>query len=280
LNGWVLGFTLVCLTAGLACGFFPAVECCEQSGWGFEKKQRASASVITDSTAVISESRWRSYSHRGWMLLRSFQHLLEVDPGFRQTTCWRWNPTARDFVCAVQQLSPERRKPMGEAGSSIRRNRAEIRTLPGVRDVGESMICRWGRNCQARFISKAADTSQRSSTDREFAREPGIFSSWIPLRAGAFSLRMISSCRNTSSMKPWLGVLAQGTRSGKASICFTGSQACWTTIIGITGMFTSMDSTTRPHTTFILREDGRRIPRTHGSEPLSIAERSRGRASL
>ena len=89
LNGWVLGFTVaICLTAGLACGFLPAVRMLGNNLAGVLKQgskgSSASGHHRTHNLLVISEIAMALVPLIGaGLLLRSFQRLLEVDPGFR-----------------------------------------------------------------------------------------------------------------------------------------------------------------------------------------------------
>jgi ABC-type antimicrobial peptide transport system permease subunit len=92
LNGWVLGFTIaVCLATGLICGLLPAARTLNTNLAGVLKQGSKGASSSghhkTHNLLVISEIAMALVPLIGaGLLLRSFQHLLEVDPGFRRTT--------------------------------------------------------------------------------------------------------------------------------------------------------------------------------------------------
>jgi len=89
LNGWVLGFTVaVCLATGLACGLLPALRMLQNNLAGVLKQGSKGASTSghhrTHNLLVISEIAMALVPLIGaGLLLRSFQHMLEVDPGFR-----------------------------------------------------------------------------------------------------------------------------------------------------------------------------------------------------
>src|SRR6202008_4856616 len=89
LNGWVLGFTAaICLATGLACGLLPATRTLTTNLAGVLKQGSKGASSSgghkTHSLLVLSEIAMALIPLIGaGLLLRSLQHLLDVDPGFR-----------------------------------------------------------------------------------------------------------------------------------------------------------------------------------------------------
>src|ERR1700730_8467769 len=88
LNGTVLAFTVVvCLAAGFACGLLPAIRTLKTNLAGVLKQGNKGAGAAghhrTHNVLVISEIAMALIPLIGaGLLLRSFQHLLEVDPGF------------------------------------------------------------------------------------------------------------------------------------------------------------------------------------------------------
>src|SRR4029077_4790550 len=89
MNGWVLGFTIaICVATGLVCGLLPALRTLNTNLAGVLKQGSKGTSAAghhrTHNLLVISEIAMALIPLVGaGLLLRSFQHLLEVDPGFR-----------------------------------------------------------------------------------------------------------------------------------------------------------------------------------------------------
>jgi len=143
LNGWVLGFTLaVCLVAGLGCGLLPAVRTLNTNLAGTLKQGSKGASAVghhkTHDLLVISEIAMALVPLIGaGLLLRSFQHLLHVDPGFQ---------TEHILTLEVQQPSltfAQYGQLSDEEQTNLTRNQSlqsepsagQIRTLPGFNEL-------------------------------------------------------------------------------------------------------------------------------------------------
>jgi putative ABC transport system permease protein len=251
LNGWVLGFTLaVCLTAGLACGFFPAVGMLRNNLAGVLKQGSKGASASghhrTHNLLVISEIAMALVPLIGaGLLLRSFQHLLEVDPGFRPDHVLAMEIQQPGISFAqFNQLSPEAQKAYGEKQArQFDEIAAEIRTLPGVRDVGGIDDLPLGTELRqaTRFIIEGQPIPASGARPiAEFRTVSlGYFSSLgIPLRAGRlfteddFKLQNTTVINETMARRFW----PQGDAVGKSiNLCSLDPKPCWTTIIGITG---------------------------------------------
>src|SRR6266850_566334 len=251
LNGWVLGFTLaVCLTAGLACGFFPAVGMLRNNLAGDLKQGSKGASASghhrTHNLLVISEIAMALVPLIGaGLLLRSFQHLLEVDPGFRPDHVLAMEIQQPGISFAqFNQLSPEAQKAYGEKQArQFDEIAAEIRTLPGVRDVGGIDDLPLGTELRqaTRFIIEGQPIPASGARPiAEFRTVSlGYFSSLgIPLRAGRlfteddFKLQNTTVINETMARRFW----PQGDAVGKSiNLCSLDPKPCWTTIIGITG---------------------------------------------
>ncbi len=232
LNGWVLGFTLaVCLTAGLACGFFPAVGMLRNNLAGVLKQGSKGAGASghhrTHNLLVISEIAMALVPLIGaGLLLRSFQHLLEVDPGFRPDHVLAMEIQQPGISFAqFNQLSPEAQKAYGEKQArQFDEIAAEIRTLPGVRDVGG--------------IDDLPPSGARPIAEFRTV-SLGYFSSLgIPLRAGRLFTEDDLKLQNTTVINETMArrFWPQGDAVGKRiNLCSLDPKPCWTTIIGITG---------------------------------------------
>jgi putative ABC transport system permease protein len=89
LNGWVLVFTIgVCFSVGIGCGILPAFRMLRSDLAGVLKQGSkgtgASGHHRAHNLLVVSEIAMALVPLIGaGLLLRSFRHMLEVDPGFR-----------------------------------------------------------------------------------------------------------------------------------------------------------------------------------------------------
>jgi putative ABC transport system permease protein len=251
LNGWVLGFTVVvCLATGLACGLLPAVRMLKNNLAGVLKQGSKGASDAghnrTHNLLVISEVAMALVPLVGaGLLLRSFQHLLEVDPGFR-----------RDHVLAMEiqqpgisfaqfnKLSQEEQTAYGlKQALQFEEIAAQIRTLPGVKEVGGIDDLPLGTELRqaTRFIIEGQPIPAGGARPiAEFRTvSPSYFALLgIPLRAGRlfteddFKQQNTTIINETMARRFW----PQGDAVGKRiNLCSLDPKPCWTTIIGIAG---------------------------------------------
>src|SRR5712664_3928642 len=144
LNGTVLAFTVaVCLAAGVACGLLPAVRTMKTNLAGVLKQGSKGAGTAghhrTHNVLVVSEVAMALIPLIGaGLLLRSFQHLLEVDPGFRMDhiLTMEIQQPALSFV-QYNQLSQEEQIKLGQnQARQFEQIAAQIRALPGVKEAG------------------------------------------------------------------------------------------------------------------------------------------------
>src|SRR6266446_4550167 len=250
LNRWVLGFTVaVCLTAGLACGFLPAVSMLRNNLASALKQgskgSSASGRHRAHNLLVISEIAMALVPLIGaGLLLRSFQRLMEVDPGFRPDHVLAMEIQQAGISFAqYNQLSLEEQLEYGrKQARQFEEIAARIRTLPGVKEVGGIDDLPLGTELRqaTRFIiegQQIPDTGGRPIAEFRTV-SLGYFSSvGIPLRAGRFfdegDFKQQNSVINeTMARRFW----PQGNALGKRiNLCSLDPKPCWNTIIGIAG---------------------------------------------
>ena len=250
LNGWVLGFTVaVCLTAGLACGFLPAVRMLRNNLAAVlrqgSKGSSASGRHRTHNLLVISEIAMALLPLIGaGLLLRSSQRLLEVDPGFRPDHVLAMEIQQAGISFAeYNRLSLEEQLEYGrKQARQFEQIAAQIRTLPGVKEVGGIDDLPLGTELRqaTRFIIEGQpipDSGGRPIVEFRTV-SLGYFSSvGIPLRAGRFfnedDFKQQNAVINeTMARRFW----PQGNALGKRiNLCSLDPKPCWNTIIGIAG---------------------------------------------
>jgi putative ABC transport system permease protein len=250
LNRWVLGFTVaVCLTAGLACGFLPALRMLRNNLAAVLKQgskgSSASGRHRTHNLLVISEIAMALVPLIGaGLLLRSFQRLLEVDPGFRPDHVLAMEIQQAGISFAqYNQLSLEEQLEYGrKQARQFEQIAAQIRTLPGVKEVGGIDDLPLGTELRqaTRFIIEGQPIPDSGGRPiAEFRTVSlGYFSSvGIPLRAGRFfnedDFKQQNAVINeTMARRFW----PQGNALGKRiNLCSLDPKPCWNTIIGIAG---------------------------------------------
>jgi putative ABC transport system permease protein len=250
LNGRVLGFTVVvCLTAGLACGFLPAWRMLRNNLAGVLKQGSKGGSSSghhrTHNLLVISEIAMALVPLIGaGLLLRSFQHMLEVDPGFRP-----------DHVLAVEiqqpgisfadfnKLSTEEQTEYGRKQARLFEQIAgQIETLPGVKAVGGIDDLPLGTELRqaTRFIidgQPIPDSGGRPIAEFRVV-SLGYFSSvGIPLRTGRYfnedDFKQLSAVINETMARRFF---PRGDAVGKRiNLCSLDPKPCWNTIVGVVG---------------------------------------------
>jgi putative ABC transport system permease protein len=250
LNGWVLAFTLtVCLAAGLACGLLPALRTLRTNLAGVLKQGSKGASGAghnrTHNLLVIAEVAMAMVPLIGaGLLLRSFQHLLQVDPGFQTEhilTMEVQQPTIPFLESS--QLSQEDQLKLGQRQSLQFEQIAEqIRALPGVKEVGGIDELPLGTELRqaARFVIEGQPAVAAGA--RPLAQFRTISLSYfstlqIPLLAGRpfnqadWNLTNIL-INETMARRYWPGGDALGKR---VDFCSLDKKSCWLTIVGIVG---------------------------------------------
>jgi len=250
LNGWVLGFTVaVCLTAGLACGFLPSVRMLGNNLAGVLKQgskgSSASGPHRTHNLLVISEIAMALVPLIGaGLLLRSFQRLLEVDPGFRPDHVLAMEIQQAGISFAqYNQLSLEGQLEYGrKQARQFEEIAARIRTLPGVKEVGGIDDLPLGTELRqaTRFVIEGQpipDSGGRPIAEFRTVSLGYFSSAGIPLRMGRFFSQDDFQQQNavineTMARRFW----PQGNALGKRiNLCSLDPKPCWNTIVGIAG---------------------------------------------
>src|SRR5882724_9416797 len=250
LNRWVLGFTVaVCLTAGLACGFLPAVSMLRNNLASALKQgskgSSASGRHRAHNLLVISEIAMALVPLIGaGLLLRSFQRLMEVDPGFRPDHVLAMEIQQAGISFAqYNQLSLEEQLEYGrKQARQFEEIAARIRTLPGVKEVGGIDDLPLGTELRqaTRFIIEGRPPLVAGARPLAQFRTVSLsyFSTLqIPLRAGRLfnpeDWRQTNILINdTMARRFWPNGDALGKR---IDFCSFDKKPCWLSIVGIVG---------------------------------------------
>ncbi|HYL61030.1 MAG TPA: ABC transporter permease [Candidatus Methylomirabilis sp.] len=250
LNGWALGFTtVVCLTTGLACGLLPALRTLNANLAGVLQQGNKGASASghhrTHNLLVISEIAMALVPLIGaGLLLRSFQHLLEVDPGFRadHILMMEVHQPALSFA-QFNQLSQDEQTKLGQKQSmQFEQIAAQIRALPGVKEAGGIDDLPLGNELRqaSRFVIEGQPVPTVGARPIAQTRTVSLsyFSSLtIPLRAGRYfnedDWKVLNIVINEKmAQRYW----PQGDAIGKrVNLCSLDPKPCWFTIVGIAG---------------------------------------------
>ena len=250
LNGRVLGFTaLVCLTCGLVCGLIPALRVLKSNLYDTLKQGIRGSSATgrhrMHNLLVISEIAMALVPLIGaGLLLRSFQHLLERDPGFQSDHALTMEVEQPQLTYAEYTgLSEEQQTAYREEqGRLFEQLAAQIHALPGVKQVGgiEQLPLGTELRSAVRFVVEGQPASE--SEGRPIAEFRTVSLDYfvtlgIPLRAGRFltadDLRVSNTVINETMAKRFW---PKGDALGKRfDLCSLDPQRCWSTIVGIVG---------------------------------------------
>lgn len=250
LNGMVLAFTVaICIGTGLACGLLPAVRTLKTNLAGVLKQGSKGTSAAghhrTHNLLVISEIAMALIPLIGaGLLLRSFQQMLEVDPGFRMDhiLTMEIEQPALSFA-QINQLSQEEQIKLGaKQAQQFERIAAQIRALPGVTEVGgiDDLPLSNEFRQASRFVIEGQPLPAAGARPIVQFRTVslGYFSTvGIPLRAGRLLTEGDSKLLNvvineTMAERFWPRGDALGKR---VNLCSLDPKPCWFTIIGIAG---------------------------------------------
>src|SRR6266478_1207591 len=250
LNGKVLGFTAaVCVATGMICGLLPALRTLRSDLAAVLKQGSKGTSGPGHNRAhnvlVISEIAMALVPLIGaGLLLRSFQHLLEVEPGFRvdHILTMEVQQAALPFTQA-KQLSQEEWIQIGQRQSLQFEQIVEhIRALPGVKEaagIDDLPLSNEFRQA-SRFVIEGQPVPNAGA--RPIVQYRTVSLSYfptvgIPLRKGRFftaeDWKVPRAVINeTMEQRFW----PQGDALGKRiNLCSFDPKPCWSTVIGIVG---------------------------------------------
>ena len=250
LNSKVLGFTAaVCVATGIICGLLPALRTLRANLAGVLKQGSKGTSGTghrrTHNVLVISEIAMALVLLIGaGLLLRSFQHLLEVDPGFRvdHILTVEVQQAALPFTQA-SKLSQEDWIQIGQKQSLQFEQIVErIRALPGVKEaagIDDLPLSKEFRQASRFVIEDQPIPNAGARPIVQFRTVSlGYFSTMgIPLRKGRLftedDWRVPRAVINeTMERRFWPNGDALGKR---INLCSLDPKPCWSTIIGIAG---------------------------------------------
>jgi putative ABC transport system permease protein len=250
LNGWILAFTLaVCFCTGIGCGSLPALRMLRSDLAGVLKQGSKGAGASghhrIHNLLVISEIAMALVPVFGAaLLLRSFRHMLEVDPGFQPDHVLTMEIEQPDISFAdYNKMSLEEQLTYGRKQAvRFEQIAAQIRTLPGVKEVGgiDELPLATSLRQATRFVIEGQPISESGGRPiAEFRHVSlGYFSTvGVPLRAGRFfneqDLKLQSTIINETLAKRFF---PNGDALGKRlNFCTFDAHPCWNTIIGIVG---------------------------------------------
>ena len=250
LNSKVLAFTAaVCVATGIICGLLPALRTFRANLAGVLKQGSKGTSGTghrrTHNVLVISEIAMALVLLIGaGLLLRSFQHLLEVDPGFRvdHILTVEVQQAALPFTQA-SKLSQEDWIQIGQKQSLQFEQIVErIRALPGVKEaagIDDLPLSKEFRQA-SRFVIEDQPIPNAGARPIVQFRTVSLsyFSTMgIPLRKGRLftedDWRVPRAVINeTMERRFWPNGDALGKR---INLCSLDPKPCWSTIIGVTG---------------------------------------------
>jgi predicted permease len=251
LNRWVLGFTVcVCVAAGLACGALPARQALKTNLNDVLKQGSKGASARgshqVHNALVVAEIAMALVPLIGaGLLLRSFQHLLSVEPGFQTDRVLTINvPQAALTLAQVNQLTAAQQIELGQKQSQqFEQIAQQIQALPGVKSVGAIDDLPLGSQLRqaSRFVIEGRPIPPTDARPILQFRTVslGYFSAMsIPLLKGRsftpddWKLQNVTVINQAMARRFW----PDGDFLGKRiNLCSMYPTPCWSSIIGVVG---------------------------------------------
>lgn len=248
LNGSVLAFTAaVCVAAGIICGLMPALRTLRANLAGVLKQgskgTAGSGHHGTHNILVVSEIAMALVPLIGaGLLLRSFQHLLEVKPGFRvdHILTMEVQQAALPFTEASKLSTREWIQIQERQSIQFEQIAEQIHALPGVQEaagIDELPLSSEFRQA-SRFVIEgqpAPDAGARPIVQFRTVSLTYFSALGIPLREGRLFTEddwkvPRSVINETMARRFW----PKGDAIGKRiNLCSLDPKPCWSTIIGI-----------------------------------------------
>ncbi len=250
LNWWVLAFSLgLSILCGIACGLIPALQASRLDVHSIIKEGLRTTSgpgrQSIRRSLVVSEIAMAIILLTGaGLLIRSFQRLMEVSPGFRphhtlalEVDRPELSPAEQGRLTKKERTAYFRRQFI-EYESLVQR----IEALPGVEAAGGISVLPLGTSMTSasRFLVEGqpvpADGARPVAETRSVS--PGYFAAIeIPLRQGRLLDAHDYSSQNVVVNQAFAERFwPHGDAIGKRfNMCSLAPEPCWTTIVGVVG---------------------------------------------
>jgi putative ABC transport system permease protein len=251
LNGRVLLFTLgMCVIAGIFCGLLPALRARLRDLNGALKQGSKGAgtpgSHRLHNALVVCEMALALVPLAGaGLLLRSFQHLLDVAPGFEADHMLSLQVTQNGIPEEVLvKLSPEQGVELGiKQARQFDQIVEQVNALPGVKASAGISTLPLGTELReaSRFVIEGeplpANGARPVSQTRSIT--PGYFETMqIPLLRGRLLTRDDWSTQDKVLINEWLAqrfFANQDPVGHRLNFCSLDPKPCWCTIVGVVG---------------------------------------------
>ena len=250
-NGKVLAFTAgVCVAAGIICGLLPALRALRSNLAGNLKQGSkgsggGSGRNRTHNALVVSEIAMALVPLIGaGLLLRSFQHLLEVSPGFRvdHILTMEVQQAAVPFAQASKLSQDDWIQLQQKQSLQFEQIAEKIRALPGVKEaagIDDLPLSNEFRQA-SRFVIEGQPVPNAGARPIVQFRTVSLnyFSALgIPLREGRLFTEddwkvPRALINETMAKRFWPKDDAIGKR---INLCSLDPKPCWSTIIGVVG---------------------------------------------
>jgi putative ABC transport system permease protein len=251
LNGAVLGFTIaVCLITGLVCGTLPALQSLRMNldtvlKQGSKGTSSAGRQKVLNILVVTEIAMALVPLIGAGLLLRSFQHTLDVDPGFQTDHVLTMNvPQATLSLAQASQLTTAQSLELGEKQSmQFEQIAQQIRALPGVKSVGAIDDLPLGSQLRqaSRFVieGQPIPPAQARPILQFRTVSLGYFSALnIPLLKGRLFVPEDLKLQNVTVINEAMGrrFWPDGDSLGKRiNLCSMYPTPCWSSIVGMVG---------------------------------------------
>ena len=250
LDGWVLAFTIgVCFLSGIVCGLVPAVQTLNQDLHTVLKEGGRTSSASSGnklrSFLVVSQVALALIPLVGaGLLIRSFDRLLSVDPGFRPDHILTMQVDQPAIsVAELNKMSNDQQTEFFRKQSFQFEQMAErIQNLPGVKAVGgvDVLPLATALRSASRFLIEgqpASETGARPVAQTRGASLGYFAAMGIPLVRGRLftdaDLGGANIIINESMAKRfWPDADPIGKR---INLCSFAPAPCWSPVIGVVG---------------------------------------------
>jgi putative ABC transport system permease protein len=251
LNLWVLGFALaICIASGLVSGLLPSLRTLRTNLVSVLKEgakgSSAAAHRHTHNLLVVSEVAMALIPLVcAGLLLRSFQHLLQVDPGFRSEHVLTLEVphSSMSFEDYNKLKLDQQLALVPNFAVKFEQISGQIRALPGVKEVGgiDTLPLTNELRRASRFVIEGQPILAAGARPLAQTRNVSLsyFSSLdIPLRAGRFftadDWKLSNIIVNQTMAVRYWGFDA-GALGKRVNLCSLDPKPCWYEVIGVVG---------------------------------------------